>query len=77
MLGADFDLPTLDKCVLFGGAAVYAEGHKGIERYSAEEIVLRLNRPAALTISGRDLKIVELSRQDILVKGVIKSVVRG
>lgn len=74
-LSGEYDVRLTDKCVLFGGKAVYVEGHSGIEGYSPAEISLRLNK-ATLKIIGENLKIAELSKEDILVKGKIKSVAR-
>lgn len=75
-ISGDFDLQLKDKCIIFGGEAVYVEGHNGIESYSLAEIVLRLKN-LRIKINGENLKIVELSKDDILVKGVIKLVERG
>ncbi len=73
--GGDYDITLGDKCIMFGGDAVYAEGHEGIDRYNESEIVLKLKK-GSIRICGEKLKIMELSRQDILVKGVVKQIVR-
>ena len=59
--------------VNMGGAALYVQGHKGIILFDTAKIVLRVAK-ARLEILGSNLKIKQLSSDDIMITGEVLSV---
>ena len=59
--------------VNMGGGALYVQGHKGIVSFDAGKVVLRVPK-ARLEVQGNNLKIKQLSNDDIVISGEIASV---
>lgn len=58
------------KIVNVAGKAIYVQNYLKLLSYSTEQITLKL-KTNNLVIEGTDLKIVELSNKNILIKGLI------
>lgn len=67
------DLP---KITLMGGLQLVVENHRGILKYSAEEIRINLSE-GELIVKGRDLRLRSILPEEILVEGKIKSIAFG
>ena len=64
-----------ERISLFDGKYVYAEGHKGIERYSEEEVVVRFNNKKAV-ITGENLHIKEVNTDELYIVGNVLNVAK-
>ncbi|HHW17791.1 MAG TPA: sporulation protein YqfC [Firmicutes bacterium] len=69
-LDISLDLPRV---VVVGDLGVLISNHRGLIQYSPEEIVIGVGR-GQISISGENLEIEEVSKEDMAVRGVIKSV---
>jgi YabP family. len=61
------------KITLYGRTAVSIEGHRGIFRFTPEEIVLK-TKGALIKVVGDGFEIRELSSTELLVSGTIAGV---
>lgn len=65
-----------ERISIFDGKYVYVEGHRGIERYSEEEVVVRLNKKKKAVITGENLFIKEANADEIFIVGNVRNVVK-
>ena len=59
--------------VNMGNGALYVQGHKGIVSFDTAKIVLRIPK-ARLCVTGGNLRVKQLSGDDIVILGEIRSV---
>jgi sporulation protein YqfC len=69
-LDVSLDLP---KVTILGSLGVLIENHRGLIQYSPQKMVIGVGR-GQISISGRDLQIEEVDREDVVVKGLIETV---
>jgi len=65
---------TLDvpRVVVIGDLGVLISNHRGLIQYSPQKLVIGVGR-GQITISGEKLEIEEVSKEDMAVRGVIRS----
>jgi sporulation protein YqfC len=64
------DLP---KIVIVGELGVLIQNHRGLIQYSPGRIVVGVGQ-GQIAISGESLKISEVNKEDMIVRGIIKTV---
>jgi len=67
---AILDLPRI---TITGNLEILIEKHKGIEKYTTEEVWLRM-KDGLICISGRKLAIRMIARDDIKLEGIIEKI---
>ncbi|SDY51855.1 sporulation protein YqfC [Evansella caseinilytica] len=72
------DLPAdvmmdLPRVTLIGNFHIYIENHKGVIRFTAEELRLRLTE-GELLVTGNDFVIKNILPEEMLLEGVIKDI---
>ena len=72
-LGLPLEQTTLPRVVLYYNAGVFVEGHKGLFSCSEEKITFRLNKDK-IGISGKGLKIREISDRQLFIRGEVSFV---
>jgi sporulation protein YqfC len=70
-----FDLPAelipgVPKLTLSGGSEVLIENHGGLKSYSRDLIEVR-GRNALMQIRGEDLELAAMTKNDIVIRGII------
>jgi len=73
-----FDLPAelmpgVPKLTLSGGSEVLIENHGGLKSYSRDLIEVR-GRNALMQIRGEDLELAAMTKNDIVIQGIIVAV---
>lgn len=77
-ISKSFDLPEdivmdIPSIKMIGNNEVFIENHKGILEYTSK--ILRLNSKLGdIKITGNELKIIEISQDEISINGIINSV---
>ena len=66
-------LPNQSLIEIFGDCRLLIECHKGILRYSNEEIIVSLKRGLAV-VSGEKLSVALMNRNRLVICGLIRSV---
>jgi sporulation protein YqfC len=69
-LDVSLDLP---KIVIVGELGVLIQNHRGLIQYSPGRIVVGVGQ-GQIAISGESLKISEVNKEDMIVRGIIKTV---
>lgn len=68
-LDISLDVPRV---VVIGDLGVFISNHRGLIQYSPKKLVIGVGH-GQITISGDRLEIEEVSKEDMAVRGVIKS----
>ena len=66
-------IPRLPLVELFGDKRVLVENHKGVSVYSVNEIQVKVSY-GCLCIYGSDLELTQMTKQQLVVTGVITGV---
>ena len=66
-----FALHGLPRLTLTGDRQLLVEQHRGLTRYSAEEIVIALQR-GRVRLTGQNLRLVAMDKEAMLIAGEIK-----
>ena len=66
-----FGLHGLPRLTLTGDRQLLVEQHRGLTRYSAEEIVIALQR-GRVRLTGQNLRLVAMDKEAVLIAGEIK-----
>ena len=69
-MGLSADETVAAKVTVCNFSAVAVEGHNGILKYSDDEVILRFKRKK-LVVSGKNLTILEISKEEAFIKGAI------
>ena len=69
-LDVSLDLP---KVTIIGDLGVLIQNHRGLIHYSPERIVIGVGK-GQIAILGRSLEIEEVSKEDMVVRGILGSV---
>lgn len=70
-----FDIPqdvalNIPRVTMIGSLQLHVENHRGVEHFSNEQLILRINE-GALKIVGKDLKIRSIYTEEVVVEGII------
>ena len=68
-----FGLHGLPRLTLTGSRQLLIEQHRGLTLYSADEIVIALQR-GRVRLTGQNLRLVAMDKEAMLIAGEIKSV---
>lgn len=63
----------LEHFSVFDGRYAYVEGHRGLERYSEEEVVIRFKKKK-LIITGTNLRIKEINPDELFIVGEVLNI---
>ena len=66
-----FGLHGLPRLTLTGDRELLVEQHRGLTRYSAEEIVIALQH-GRVRLTGQNLRLVAMDKEAVLIAGEIK-----
>lgn len=66
-------LPGVAKLTLSGGSEVLVENHGGLKSYSSDLIEVR-GRNAIMQIRGEDLELAAMTKNDIVIRGIIAAI---
>ncbi|MEX0974816.1 MAG: YabP/YqfC family sporulation protein [Bacillota bacterium] len=69
-LDVGMDLP---KVTIIGNLGVLIQNHRGLIQYSPEKIVIGVGK-GQIAILGKSLEIEEVSKEDMIVRGLLGSV---
>ncbi|MBB5173940.1 sporulation protein YqfC [Texcoconibacillus texcoconensis] len=78
-MGEQFDLPSdimmdLPRVTMIGNLHIYIENHRGLVRFTNEEVILRF-KGGWLYVRGSDFVIKMILPEEILIEGTIHDVV--
>ncbi len=59
------------KITVIDGRGVHIEGHRGVRKYSADEIVILIGKDT-VRIFGANMRIVAVSREEVYIRGKIR-----
>lgn len=66
-------VPGVPRTTLSGGSKVYVENHNGLKTYTRQCIEVK-TRDGILRVSGDDLELSAMTREDIVIRGFVVSV---
>lgn len=66
-----FGLHGLPRLTLTGDRQLLIEQHRGLTRYSAEEIVIALQK-GSVRLMGKNLRLVAMDKEAVLIAGEIR-----
>lgn len=69
-MDVSLDLP---KVTIVGSLGVLIQNHRGLIQYSPEKIVIGVGK-GQIAVLGKSLEIEEVSKEDMIVRGSIRSV---